>query len=307
MKNTIKRVFAVVLTLVMALSLLTSAFAYFDLGDGVGGEFEDEDASGTTVTFMAGENFELTAQPTTKKDDDGNVKVQDVDGTIAAKRIPIVTGDDAYYEFTDWAIKDENGELEIIDLKTHKFYKYTKVYAIVEDTWPPYLDMKQDRTDWYYRYVRDLSIAGVVNGYEGYIFKPAGNVTWGEALKLIMLATGYDVQERVPEINHWAGGYLAKAEEDGLVEVGYVTDLQKPITRLEYAEVASKAMGLEDAAIETPFADTDAQAVLNLYVAKIVEGSFDAEGNRLFKPADLITRAEISAVIWRINQYYNAQ
>ena len=122
-----------------------------------------------------------------------------------------------------------------------------------------------------------------------------------------MLATGYEVQERVPEINHWAGGYLAKAEEDGLVEIGYVTDLQKPITRLEYAQVASKAMGLENTDIETPFADTAAQEVLNLYVAKIIEGSFDADGNRLFKPDDLIIRSEISAVIWRINQYYNAQ
>lgn len=307
MKNTLKRVFAVVLTMVMALSLITTAFSVHDPGAGTGSLVEEPEDTGNLVTFMDGENMALTAKSGTTKDKDGNVKVYDVDGKINPKRVPEVTGADAYYELADWAIMNKDGELVVIDLEKYEFYKPTKVYAIIEDTWPPYLDMKQDRSDWYYQYVRDLSIAGVVNGYEGYIFKPAGNVTWGEALKLIMLATGYEVQERVPEINHWAGGYLAKAEEDGLVEIGYVTDLQKPITRLEYAQVASKAMGLENTDIETPFADTAAQEVLNLYVAKIIEGSFDADGNRLFKPDDLIIRSEISAVIWRINQYYNAQ
>ena len=308
MKKTFNRILVIALTVAMVLGMAPVALA--DGGQQIGGgTFQLTDAPeidyGNVVTFKDGSEYELTAQGGTSKNAYGDVVVSGVNGIIPENRVPTANGSDAYYDLVGWAIKDKDGNLELIDLTTYKFTKATEVFAVMQDVWPPYLDMKQDRTDWFYTYVRDLSIGGIVNGYDGYIFKPAGNVTWGEALKLIMLATGYETQEATDK--HWASGYLAKAEIDGLVEIGYVTDLNKAITREEYAQVASKAMKLEDVTIETPFADTEEQAILNLYVAKIVEGSFDKDGNRLFKPDDLITRAEISTVIWRINNYYKAQ
>ena len=45
-------------------------------------------------------------------------------------------------------------------------------------------------------------------------------------------------------------------------------------------------------------------AVLALYSAKIVEGSFNSSQERVYLPESNITRAELSAVIWRINNYY---
>lgn len=312
MKKQFNRILVVALAVAMMFSTFCTAFAAtgsggFDPGAGAGSIGEDPVYVdyGNTVTFKDGGTYNLTAQPGTSKNKDGDVLVGSVSGTIALNRIPAVAGSDAYYNFIGWAIENKDGVLEFVDLTTYKFYKATTVYAITEDTWPPYNDMKQDRTDWFYSYVRDLSIGGIVNGYEGYVVKPQGNVTWGEALKMIMLATGYEAQPATEE--HWAGGYLAKAEEDGLVAIGYVTDLNKAITRLEYATVAAMAMGLKDVTMETPFADTEDQKVLNLYDAKIIEGSFDLEGNRLFKPNDNITRAEMFTVIWRINNYYKAK
>jgi len=310
MTKKLNRVLTIALTLVMTLNLCGIAFAYNpgidnNQGNGVIADDPVYVDYGNTVTFKDGGTYDLTAQPGTSKNKDGDVLVGSVSGTIGQNRIPAVAGSDAYYNFIGWAIENKDGVLEFVDLTTYKFYKATTVYAITEDIWPPYNDMKQDRTDWFYSYVRDLSIEGIVNGYDGYVVKPQGNVTWGEALKMIMLATGYEVQPATPE--HWAGGYLAKAEEDGLVAIGYVTDLNKAITRLEYATVAAMAMGLKDVTMETPFADTEDQKVLNLYDAKIIEGSFDLEGNRLFKPNDNITRAEMFTVIWRINNYYKAK
>ena len=46
------------------------------------------------------------------------------------------------------------------------------------DLWPLYADMNPDRSDWYYIYVRDLSIAGVVGGYPDNTYRPQGLVTW---------------------------------------------------------------------------------------------------------------------------------
>ena len=307
MKKITKRILVIALTMVMAVGMAIPAFAAMsEVGGNTGviGEDVPYYPSGSTITFEAGTGYDLTAKPGTSKNTEGDVLVGSVTGIIPENRIPGVTAADAYYEISGWAVKDKDGNLVPIDLKTYRFNTNTKVYAVVEDVWPIYKDMKQDRTDWFYQYVRDLSIAGVVNGYPGYIFAPKGNVTWGEALKLVMLAAGYEEQAKTD--THWASGYLTKALEDGLVPVEKTIVLNDPITRLDYAQLAAKALKLGVVSIANPFTDTDDEAVLALYAAKIVEGSFDKDNKRVFLPDDNITRAEISTVIWRINRYMGA-
>lgn len=307
MKKITKRILVIALTMVMAVGMAIPAFAAMsEVGGNTGviGEDVPYYPSGSTITFEAGTGYDLTAKPGTSKNTEGDVLVGSVTGIIPESRIPGVTAADAYYNVTGWAVKDKDGNLEMIDLKTYRFNTNTKVYAVVEDVWPIYKDMKQDRTDWFYQYVRDLSIAGVVNGYPGYIFAPKGNVTWGEALKLVMLAAGYEEQAKTD--THWASGYLTKALEDALVPVEKTIVLNDPITRLDYAQLAAKALKLGVVSIANPFTDTDDEAVLALYAAKIVEGSFDKDNKRVFLPDDNITRAEISTVIWRINRYMGA-
>ncbi len=66
---------------------------------------------------------------------------------------------------------------------------------------------------WYYKYVSELSDNSVINGYPDGTFKPSGVVTYGEALKLIMLAAGYGRQN--PSGAHWASGYLSGRSPTG--------------------------------------------------------------------------------------------
>ena len=307
MKKTVNRILVVALAVAMMLGTMSTAFAAgwnTGIGSGSIGETPVYVDYGNTVTFKDGGTYDLTAKAGTSKNAEGDVLVGSVTGIIPEGRIPGVTAADAYYNITGWAVKDKDGNLEMIDLKTYRFNTNTKVYAVVEDVWTVYKDMKQDRSDWFYQYVRDLSIAGVVNGYPGYTFAPKGNVTWGEALKLVMLAAGYEEQAKTD--THWASGYLTKALEDGLVPVEKTIVLNDPITRLDYAQLAAKALKLGKVSIANPFADTDDEAVLALYAAKIVEGSFDKDNKRVFLPDDNITRAEISTVIWRINRYMGA-
>lgn len=308
MKHNVRRLLCALLSVLMLFSMAGFALAdggTVDIGGGIDGNFGDQPSTPSTsssikITFKNGDEFTMEAQPGTTKLSDGSVQAKISKGLLNENLIPESTGVDEYYAVTDWAIKDGN-DLKIIDFETYRFEKDTELYAIVKDSWPLYKDMKTDRTDWFYQYVRDLSIAGVVDGFNAGDFRPHADLTWGQALKLVMLATGYEVQE--PTDSHWASGYLTKAKADGLVAADRAVDLDAYIARIDVAEIAAKALKLEEVNIESPFADTDAMAVLELYEAGIVEGNVNTDGVRNFHPDDTISRAEISAIVWRIERY----
>lgn len=157
---------------------------------------------------------------------------------------------------------------------------------------------------WYYNYVSELSSRGVINGYEDGTFRPDNEVTYAQALKLIMLAAGFSEQEPLEEEgSHWASGYLKFAVAQGYVNEGVGEIFDQPITRDEIADLCAAALelGSEDVTNDL-FDDSDRTSVLALNAVGIVEGSFE-NGRRLFKGGDYITRAEISAIIWRTYSY----
>ena len=164
MKKNIKAVLIAVLAIVLTLGMATAAFASGGQIAGQGGgtiSAERNDySSSCTVEFVAGDNYELTAAPGTTTEKDGSVTVTLSTKKIPGKLVPQIEGADKYYEIKGWAIKNAYGELEEIDLAEYTFTKSkTEVYPIVADIWVPYIDMKQDRSDWFYEYVRDLSVA----------------------------------------------------------------------------------------------------------------------------------------------------
>ena len=154
-------------------------------------------------------------------------------------------------------------------------------------------------TTWCYKYVLELSDAGVISGYSDGTFRPNDTVTYGAALKLIMLAAGYDEQK--PVNSNVFIGYLARAQADGLVS-GSV-NLNAPITRLAVSQIAAKAMGLSISNLSSvrPFTDTTDPYVQALNAAGIVEGYF-SNGTSTFKPYNTLTRGQISAIVWRMEQ-----
>ena len=152
---------------------------------------------------------------------------------------------------------------------------------------------------WCYKYVLELSDADVIDGYSDGTFKPDNQVTYGAALKLIMLAAGYS--EQAPVNSNVFSGYLARAQTDGLVS-GSV-NLNAPITRLAVSQIAAKAMGLDINNLSSvrPFTDTSDPYVQALNAAGIVEGYFE-NGTSTFKPYNTLTRGQISAIVWRMEQ-----
>lgn len=146
---------------------------------------------------------------------------------------------------------------------------------------------------WYYTYVTDLASAGILNGVGGGRFAPEQTLTWGEAMKLLMLTCGYE--EQAPTNSHWASGYLDKAVEDGLIAAGTNADVQ--ISRLEFCRTAAKILNAQTTLTASPFSDTGDPDVLALYELGVINGTNDGT---TFTPAGVLDRAQISAIIWRI-------
>lgn len=71
---------------------------------------------------------------------------------------------------------------------------------------------------WYYSYVMALYQNNVINGYTDGTFRPTGMVTYGQALKLILMAANYP--EQTATGSHWASGYLDLAVGEGIGGAG---------------------------------------------------------------------------------------
>ncbi len=154
-------------------------------------------------------------------------------------------------------------------------------------------------TSWYYTYVKDLYDSKVINGTTSTTFSPQGTVTFGQALKMILLAAGY--QEQAPTTTHWASGYYRLASQKGFLPSNLSLTLDQPITRLQIASIAVRTLGLTRTSSKSPFSDTTDPSALILYDHGVFTG-VETETGLLFKPNANITRAEVSAVIWRIEQ-----
>lgn len=155
---------------------------------------------------------------------------------------------------------------------------------------------------WCYKYVTELADSAVIDGYPDGNFKPDSTITYGAALKLIMLAAGYP--EQAPTVpGSTFSGYLAKAQADGLVTRSNVA-LNGPITRLQVAQLAAGALKLDINNLSSvkPFTDTADVYVQALNAAGIVEGYFN-NGTSTFRPSNTLTRGQVSAIVWRMQNY----
>ena len=151
---------------------------------------------------------------------------------------------------------------------------------------------------WCDKYVTELASANVISGYSNGTFQEKNTITYGAALKLIMLAAGYGEQAPTVKGSPFSG-YLAKAKAAGLVSGN--PKLNGPITRLQIAQIAAKALKLSTTGLPSkkPFTDTNDVYVQALNAAGIIEGYF-SNGTSTYKPNNTLTRGQVSAIVWRM-------
>lgn len=226
---------------------------------------------------------------------DGSVDSDAVcyDGTKAYGTLPTPRLDGC--EFTGWQTAD--GRILSPDDRANKNLSVTALWEVLE----LYPDVKVG--DWFHTYVTQLSRLGVVDGFDDGGFYPGEDVTYGQALKLILLAVGYSEKE-APKEGHWAENYRKFAVSKKFIGEDDMTFLDEPISRSEIADLTAAALGLDigDEELENPFADSNSASVAALAQAGIVVGS-EEKGQTVFKGHENVTRAEISAIVCRIADY----
>lgn len=158
-----------------------------------------------------------------------------------------------------------------------------------------YADVRPEQ--WHYAYIMDLSEDGVINGRDDGTYAPDLPTTTGEALKLILLASGHEAQAATG--THWASGYADYARERHLLPASLLSDPDQTITRGNVAQLAAKAIGFGQVFSATPFADTQDGYVVALAEAGILLGTTE-NGEQVFHPERSLTRAEVSTIVWRL-------
>ena len=165
-----------------------------------------------------------------------------------------------------------------------------------------FTDVKTD--DWHYEYICQLYTLKNIDGFPDKTFRPNQTVTTGQALKMILLAAGYEEPPIVA--SHWARNFMNLALDEGIIVRGEITDLDVPISRGLMAKIVVKSMGLSRLYDHAVFTDTTDEFVATLYDFGISDGYPDGT----FRPNKNLTRAELSAIVSRmyhIRDLYNIQ
>lgn len=160
-------------------------------------------------------------------------------------------------------------------------------------------------SDWFYKDINSLQTQGVISGYSDGTFKPYANVSNAEALKMVFCVAGVEV-ESAKAYSHWASSYYYKAKELDYIPLNMeLRMLDSAITRQAVANLIVKVLELDKEDIDInldTFKDTQDESVNTLYSIGVING-IKEDGVLFFKPNNLITRAEISAILIRTQKY----
>lgn len=163
--------------------------------------------------------------------------------------------------------------------------------------------------DWHYQYIDKLTKLGAIAGMPDGTFAPSKQISRAEFVKIVVATT---IGSQQPGTAHWAGNYIKKAEETGLLfpDEFKADTLNTPILRGEMAKVIARCM---DAVLkEDIIQDTDAYTkkitdwstvcpsckpdIAQAYAKGIIAGMPDGS----FSGKNTATRAEATAMIVRM-------
>ena len=154
----------------------------------------------------------------------------------------------------------------------------------------PFKDVKTSA--WYGSYVIDLYNDGIINGTSATTYAPNDTLTWGAALKLLLVSSG-DLKAEDATGADWLKNTMAKAVELGIAPED--ADGKALITRLAFCQTAAKLNKLAESKTESPFTDCTDGYVMALVDAKVINGMTETT----FEPSATLTRAQIAAFLAR--------
>ncbi|WP_324824236.1 S-layer homology domain-containing protein [Sinanaerobacter sp. ZZT-01] len=192
-------------------------------------------------------------------------------------------------------------KISVITLTAILLFTTSAVYAVKQQT---YKDLKA--TNWAYESIQAMSDKDVMKGYPDSSFKPQSTVTYGEFIKMMVVAVTGEVLKVAEKPHHWAHNYYKEGLELSLFEESEIdiTMLDQPIPRSDMALIISNGLektGIENySKIEAMVKDVESTTkysyqIIKSYAAGILSGYSDGT----FKPQGTLTRAESSLVLYR--------
>ena len=178
-------------------------------------------------------------------------------------------------------------------------------------TYPGFKDVAS--SSWYYSDVSKSCKLGLFNGYPDGSFKPTGNITIAEAIKVAAVVRATYEGETPPANSKselWYSDYVAYAKTKGIIGSSDFSNYNNKAKRNEMAYIFSKALpSSEYSAINSVTVLPDVTAstrygssIFTLYNAGVLKGNDDYG---TFRPNDYINRAEAAAIINRVAQAGN--
>lgn len=167
-----------------------------------------------------------------------------------------------------------------------------------------YYDVSSDF--WAYNAISVLSKQGIINGYDGSLFKPQKEVSRAEVAKMLSEAMGLSPSSASQfsdvSSSHWASGYINAVAERGYF-IGYENDTFRPdqqITRAEIASLFTRAFDLPEQSSSRSFTDVSdshwAYKAINTLTASSIATGYD---DQTFKPSKETTRSEFAVFLYR--------
>lgn len=208
-------------------------------------------------------------------------------------------GGDTYYAFAaasaqfDTGIPLDEAVMEYVttELKGVIGEKYAAPQGRIS-YFNPFSDVKT--TAWYFNYMINLYEDGVIAGTSATTYDPSASLTWGAALKLLLVSHG-DLKAEDATGADWLKNTLAKAVELGLAPED--VDGKALITRLAFCQTAAKLNKLEESKNDSIFTDCKDDYVMALVDAEVITGMTE----NTFEPEALLTRAQIAKIIYQLN------
>lgn len=163
------------------------------------------------------------------------------------------------------------------------------------------------KTNWAYDAVSAMVDKAVIKGYPDGSFKPNNRITYGEFIKMALVAATDKDLGNASSPDHWAQKYYNKA-----VELKYFTEyeihksqLSQQIPRKDMALIISSILGdvkIENYdAIQDRMKDVNERTKQEYDITKVfATGILTGYPDSTFKPDNTLTRAESAIVIYRL-------
>ncbi len=167
-----------------------------------------------------------------------------------------------------------------------------------------YKDLKT--TNWAYESVKAMSDKDIIKGYPDGSFKPQSTVTYGEFIKMIVIAATGEELTVAEKPHHWAYNYYQKALELDLFAEAEIdtTILNNAIPRSDMALIISNGLGKTEvenySEIEAIVKDVDSTTKYDYHIIKsYATGILSGYTDHTFQAEGTLNRAESALVIYR--------